>query len=362
MGRGKMIVALEADRVRQVRLQSLSQFESFDAEPLRIGEVRGVVEFAAGHFRLGAISGSPQAGAVAGSGVDADNELCVLCLATKRSVIICHVSVVRQALRASLLPGELSVPAGYTISRILLHRELLFVNAGGFFAVYKLQLVPTTAPGAPPTFLFTVLFVSTTEQPPPHLNHFFASTPSNPLDTIFIVPLSDTRFFIANNFCGSFINTVHQSEQSTFPEEIAWPVVPLQFSYKDPYLVVHAENCVLFYDLTTGAWAQTLNLRRTRPLAADYSLLLSTSADSCSLVYLRDASEDADRIFLPLASSAGVKRKFTMRSRDDLIQSQKADKKLKPAVISGPVIESFRHIEHVGASQSPGLIDLAAVC
>lgn len=62
-------------------------------------------------------------------------------------------------------------------------------------------------------------------------------------------------------------------------------------AYKEPYLLVHAENCVLFYDLTTGTWAQTLNLRRTRPLAADNSLLLSTSGDSYSLVYLRDSSD-----------------------------------------------------------------------
>lgn len=156
VGRGKMIVALEADRVRQVRLQSLSQFETFDAEPVRVSEVRGVVEFAAGHFRLGAIGGSPQASAGAGPG-DADNELCVLCVATKRSVTICQVSLLRQGLRASLLPGELSVTAGYSISRILLRKELLYVNAGGFFAVYKLQLAPTTAPSAPATFLFTPL-------------------------------------------------------------------------------------------------------------------------------------------------------------------------------------------------------------
>ncbi len=69
-------------------------------------------------------------------------------------------------------------------------------------------------------------------------------------------------------------------------------------AYKGHYLFCHSENCVLVYDLATGEWMQTLNLKRPRSLCAETALLSTNNGENFSLVYLRDTLEGSFDFFL----------------------------------------------------------------
>lgn len=65
-----------------------------------------------------------------------------------------------------------------------------------------------------------------------------------------------------------------------------FPSKPTAFSYSHPYLCLFSEYQIIIFNIITAEWIQTINVRRSRPLNNDGSLILCYVLDMPHLILL----------------------------------------------------------------------------
>ena len=121
------------------------------------------------------------------------------------------------------------------------------------------------------------------------------------------------------------------------------------------------DNCVEIYDVYSGQWIQSIACRKMRPLNPQASLSMYCSdSDTKRLIFLSNPlnSTDTDHIIdMPqqideLTSRRHLVKKnkyqFQFKLHDENLKSKMKDPSQRAKLISGPVLNSFQHVSHLG--------------
>lgn len=156
--------------------------------------------------------------------------------------------------------------------------------------------------------------------------------------------------------------------------EIMWPSEPKYIcchhppDNKPPVLICYMDNSIELYDVYSGQWIQSIACRRLRPLSTDGSLsCMETDTRRLLLISNPNVSvEDNEHwIELPLQFNPALhKRQLVKKSKisfefkvPDSTQKKLASKLRDPVhrkiLISGPVTDTFQHLEHMDRNEHP---------
>ncbi|KAH9376176.1 hypothetical protein HPB48_017168 [Haemaphysalis longicornis] len=170
--------------------------------------------------------------------------------------------------------------------------------------------------------------------------------------------------------------------KKTREKEVMFSAVPLSVSYHDSYLCVYMDSHIDVFEVTSGDWVQTMNLKkasRTKPLCRDGQLCFSMATEAPHVLYMhpihrRDlavrASEPGSHrpgggggmthvapslrgstSSMAAALVTRARRRFSVREAE---KQKSADRRSR--MISAP--SNFNHIQHMGPSELQKLIDL----
>ncbi|KAI6651223.1 Serine/threonine-protein kinase MRCK alpha-like [Oopsacas minuta] len=133
--------------------------------------------------------------------------------------------------------------------------------------------------------------------------------------------------------------------------EIKWLASPSSIVYHPPFLLAYCETSIDVYDPNSGAWLQTIPLKRTESISKEGTILVSYQSDPPKLVYLQNCSQ---------TSNPTLQLKFTdvptLHHKNNFQKSRgskgaldvwrsKSDK--RHIEISPPT--DFSHVQHVGS-------------
>lgn len=218
--------------------------------------------------------------------------------------------------------------------------------------------------GGSSTYYFCVA-VKKQVQPDNNLSFLY----HNPMDAFMAVELPNNEYLLVFSQLGVFVNNLGKK---TREKEVMFSALPLAVSYHDSYLCVYMESHVDVYEVTSGDWVQTMNLKKTKPLCRQGQLCFSLTTEAPQVLYLHPVHrrEHAVRVephrpgaphaLGPLRGSSSsvaaslvtrARRRFSVREQEKL---PKGDRRSR--MISAP--SNFNHIQHMGPGELQKLIDL----
>ncbi|XP_055343191.1 serine/threonine-protein kinase MRCK alpha-like [Paramacrobiotus metropolitanus] len=271
----------------------------------------------------------------------------VLCVAMKRHILVYEIT--RDKGRHRKL-REISVD--YSPQCLDVRRDKLFVGFQSTFGVFSLE--DDTA-----NYLLTRDFYGTRDDASSVPRFLLQSS----LNALMAVDITEKEYLFVFDGLGLYLD---ERGRHCRTKEIMFTAPPLHIAFFRPYLIVYTENHIAVYDVNSGDWVQTLNMKRARPLSRDGSLNLVCPSDSPLIVYLRELQAPADLIMpreVPVyqpapdrrrstsASRAGVQRKhrrWSVKSREFAGRQNlsRLPVERRSRLISGP--SDFSHVSHVG--------------
>ncbi|GAV07996.1 hypothetical protein RvY_17762 [Ramazzottius varieornatus] len=269
----------------------------------------------------------------------------LLCVAMKRHVLIYEIT--RDKGRHRRLR---EIPLDYTPQCLNVRGEKLFVGFPSTFGVFS--LLDDTA-----SYLITRDFYGAKDD--------VASLPRfllhENLDALMAVDISEKEYLFIFNELGIYLDERGRTSRS---KEIMFTAPPVAVAFSRPHLLIYTETHIAVYDVVSGDWIQTMNLRRARPLCLDGALSLVCPNDSPVVVYLRDMQLPADLISArdsPTNQSSASRRstsanrlgtqrklrKWSLKSKEVVKQNlSRMPVDRRSRLISGP--SDFNHVSHVG--------------
>ncbi|XP_066214894.1 serine/threonine-protein kinase MRCK gamma [Saccopteryx leptura] len=306
-----------------VRLFPLAELENAEVAGAKIPESRGCQALAAGRILQ---ARTP-----------------VLCIAVKRQVL-CY----------QLGPGpgpwqhrirELQAPA--PVQSLELLGDRLCVGAAGAFSLYPLlnEAAPLALGGG-------------------LMPEELSPSRGGLGEALGAVELSLSEFLLLFTIAGVYVDSAGRKSRV---HELLWPALPTGWGYAAPYLTVFSENSIDVFDVRKAVWAQTVPLKKVRPLNPEGSMFLY-GTEKVRLTYLRNRLAEKDEFHIPDLTDNSrrqlfrtkSKRRFLFRVSDEQRQQQRREMLKDPFVrskfISPPT--NFNHLVHVGPKDGkPGAKD-----
>lgn len=338
IGDGKRIAQLEyipdeqlliaiAGKQRHLRLIPVGALDGHEVDWIKVADTKGCSSFCTTRMDHGGSS------------------TYYFCVAVKKQVLVHQVN------RTKSRHGGRQVISVPGVAQCLdVWQDRLCVGLPSLFYLYSLQ--GTTEP---------ICLV----QPDNNLSFLY----HNPMDAFMAVELPNNEYLLVFSQLGVFVNNLGKK---TREKEVMFSALPLAVSYHDSYLCVYMESHVDVYEVTSGDWVQTMNLKKTKPLCRQGQLCFSLTTEAPQVLYLHPVHrrEHAVRVephrpgaphaLGPLRGSSSsvaaslvtrARRRFSVREQEKL---PKGDRRSR--MISAP--SNFNHIQHMGPSELQKLIDL----
>ncbi|XP_065311097.1 serine/threonine-protein kinase Genghis Khan isoform X1 [Dermacentor albipictus] len=348
IGDGKRIAQLEyipeeqlliaiAGKQRHLRLIPVGALDGHDVDWIKVADTKGCTTFCTTHMDHG---GTPTY---------------YFCVAVKKQVLVHQVN------RTKSRHGGRQVISVPGVAQCLdVWQDRLCVGLPSLFYLYNLQ--GTTEP---------VCLV----QPDNNLSFLH----HNPMDAFMAVELPNNEYLLVFSQLGVFVNG---QGKKTRDKEVMFSAVPLSVSYFDSYLCVYMESHVDVFEVTSGDWVQTMNLKKTKPLCRDGQVCFTLVTEAPHVIYMHPIHrrEHAIRICGPTESGSHrpvmtggmshvapslrgstssmaaalvtrARRRFSVREAE---KQKGGDRRSR--MISAP--SNFNHIQHMGPSELQKLIDL----
>ncbi|XP_055924337.1 serine/threonine-protein kinase MRCK alpha-like isoform X2 [Argiope bruennichi] len=203
----------------------------------------------------------------------------------------------------------------------------------------------------------------------------------NLMDPFLAVELQNNEYLLVFSQLGIYVDGFGRKSRE---KELMFPAPPEAVSYTDGYLNVYTDTHVDIFDVSSGEWLQTLNVKKTKPLCRNGTLCFSLATDLPHVIYLHNVLHRSNRVCVPETSSHPVKsrqtkamlnrvrRRFSVREPDkaskgkaftlgssDVKKTQLRNVDRRSRLISGPT--NFNHISHMGPGvgiQLQKLVDL----
>ncbi len=105
----------------------------------------------------------------------------------------------------------------------------------------------------------------------------------NPVDALGAVELQHGEFLLVFNTLGVYVDVQGRKSRD---REIMYPAAPSAIAVCDGRLLVYSETHVDVFDVSSGDWVQTINIRRTRPLVKTGQVNLSLLQEMPHVTYL----------------------------------------------------------------------------
>ncbi|GFT83315.1 hypothetical protein NPIL_53142 [Nephila pilipes] len=187
----------------------------------------------------------------------------------------------------------------------------------------------------------------------------------NLMDPFLAVELQNNEYLLVFSQLGVYVDGFGRKSRE---KELMFPAPPEAVSYTDGYLNVYTDTHVDVFDVSTGEWLQTLNIKKTKPLCRNGNLCFSLATDLPHVIYLHNVLHRSNRVCVPETSAHPVKsrqtkamlnrvrRRFSVREPD---KGGKGNVDRRSRLISGPT--NFNHISHMGPGvgiQLQKLVDL----
>ncbi|XP_014670539.1 PREDICTED: serine/threonine-protein kinase MRCK alpha-like [Priapulus caudatus] len=99
------------------------------------------------------------------------------------------------------------------------------------------------------------------------------------------VRVSDNEFLLVFNNLGLYVDN---TGRRTREEELMFPARPQAISVATPFLMVFTETHIDMFDIGAATWVQTINLKGSKPLCRDGSLVLSQCSDLPRLLFMKN--------------------------------------------------------------------------
>lgn len=317
IGDGKKIVSLEyigeeqlimviAGRQRQVKLVPVRALGGDEVEWIKVSETKGAIAFCTGKFR------NPSSLAFT---------YC-LCVAVKRQIIIYEINRAKgrhKLFRSILLPQP---PQSLDI----LGDGRLAVGFQSAFTIYSIL----------------------GDQHPLSLVHpdsqslgFLSMTQCEALSCI---EVTRGEYLLVFNLLAVYVDA---SGRKSREKELMYPAIPTAVGVCDGLLLVYSDIHIDVFEVLSGDWVQTINLKRTKPLMRTGILNMVMISDLPHVAYLRNLhKEELVRTGLDGNGRPRSRRKFSMRENSKTTRTTDRRSKL----ISGPT--NFNHISHMGPGDS----------
>lgn len=315
----QLLIAI-AGKQRHLRLVPVGALDGHDVDWIKVADTKGCTTFCITHMERG---GAPTY---------------FFCVAVKKQVLVHQVNRTR-----SRHGGRQVISVPGVAQSLDVWADRLCVGLPSLFYLYSLQ------GSCEPICLI---------QPDNNLSYLY----HNPMDAFMAVELPNNEYLLVFSQLGVFVNNLGRK---TREKEVMFSAAPLAVSYYDSYLSVYTESHVDVFEVTSGDWVQTINLKKTKPLCRDGQLCFSLATEAPHVVYLhpvhrrevgvRVAPGDHPRTGSLRGSGSTVaraRRRFTMREHEK--QSKGADRRSR--MISAPT--NFNHIQHMGPGELQKLIDL----
>lgn len=317
IGDGKKIVSLEyiaeeqlimviAGRQRQVKLIPVRALGGDDVEWIKVSETKGAIAFTTGKFR------SPTSLAYT---------YC-LCVAVKRQIIIYEINRAKgrhRLFRSILLPQP---PQSLDI----LGEGRLAVGFQSAFTIYSIL----------------------GDQHPLSLVHPESQSLSflsmNQCEALCCIEVTRGEYLLVFNLLAVYVDS---SGRKSREKELMYPALPTAVAVSDGLLLVYSDIHIDVFEVLSGDWAQTINLKRTKPLMRTGVLNMVMISDLPHVAYLRNLhKEEIIRTNVDSKGRPKTRRKFSMRENSKATRATDRRSKL----ISGPT--NFNHITHMGPGDS----------
>ncbi|XP_037073228.1 serine/threonine-protein kinase Genghis Khan-like, partial [Pollicipes pollicipes] len=305
----EQLMVVLAGKQRQLRLVPVRALDADDVEWTKVSDTKGCITFATGLLKQG-----PQP------------SYC-LCVAVKRQVIIYEINRNKgrhRRVREILLPAQ---------------PQCVDVLAEGRLAV-----------GFPSGF---TIYSLTGDQHPQSLVHPDGQTldflAHNPVDALCCIQLPRGEYLLVFSSLAVYVGMDGRKSRE---REILFPAIPVAVAHSDGQLLVYSETQVDVFEAGSGDWVQTLNLRRTRPLARHGLLSLATVSDLPHVVYLSHIHRHPQLVNVEPSgpgrpAGRAARRRFSVREHARTSRaSAHSDRDRRSKMISLP--SNFNHVSHMG--------------
>ncbi|KAH8027907.1 hypothetical protein HPB51_011137 [Rhipicephalus microplus] len=259
IGDGKKIAQLEyipeeqlliaiAGKQRHLRLIPVGALDGHDVDWIKVADTKGCTTFCTTHMDHG---GAPTY---------------YFCVAVKKQVLVHQVN------RTKSRHGGRQVISVPGVAQCLdVWQDRLCVGLPSLFYLYNLQGT------AEPVCLV---------QPDNNLSFLH----HNPMDAFMAVELPNNEYLLVFSQLGVFVNG---QGKKTRDKEVMFSAVPLSVSYFDSYLCVYMESHVDVFEVTSGDWVQTMNLKKashsrsyTKPLCRDGQVCFTLVTEAPHVIYM----------------------------------------------------------------------------
>ncbi|XP_059484559.1 serine/threonine-protein kinase Genghis Khan isoform X4 [Neocloeon triangulifer] len=334
VGDGKKIFQLEyiieeqllvvlAGKQRYVRLVPVRALDGSDVEWIKVGETKGCISFTTGPMKR--IPGVA-------------NTYC-LCVAIKKQntsqVIIYEITrtkVRHKRLREVLLPTQAQTLNIFSDGR-------LCVGYQSGFTIYSIM----------------------GDQHPMSLvhpdNQMLSFLAYSAVDAMLAIELNSKEFLLVFQTLAVYVDAQGRKSRE---REIMYPAIPLAVSCQGGHLLVYSETHVDVFNVATGDWIQTINVKKCFPLDHYGSLAMCTVNDMPHVIYICNIHQPGELVNTTQSDLTGrkmprPKRRFSLREANK--SARTTDRRSK--LISAPT--NFNHISHMGPGdgiQNQRLLDL----
>ncbi|MEE6493733.1 hypothetical protein FKM82_016931 [Ascaphus truei] len=175
-----------------------------------------------------------------------------------------------------------------------------------------------------------------------------------PFDALCAVELSDEEYLLCFSHMGVYVDS--QGRRSRL-QELMWPATPVACSCTSSFVTVYSEYGIDVFHASSMEWAQTIGLRRIKPLNVEGTLNLLNS-EPPRLLYLKNTYSEEAALTVPETSDNSKKQMLRTRSKrrfvfkvpeEERLQQRREmlrDPELRSRMISNPT--NFNHVAHMG--------------
>ncbi|XP_054720162.1 serine/threonine-protein kinase MRCK alpha-like [Uloborus diversus] len=328
----QLLVAVSGKQ-RHIRLIPVGALDGHDVEWIKVAETKGCLTFDTACCSQGCMPGTSNY---------------VFCIALKRQVVLYDINRTKARHQRR---REISLPTSAQCLNVMGDR--LCIGFPSSFFIYSLW------EETPPFCL-----VNTESAALSYLCH-------NPMDALIAVNLPNNEFLLVFSYLGIFVDG---QGRKTRDKELMFPALPTGVSQRDEYLCVYSESHIDIFEVSTGDWVQTVNLKKTKPLSSSGMLCLTLATELPHLVYLHNIQHRENQIRVPEVSIHHVKersgrtvlsrtrRRFSVREPEKAKVGKGNTAERRSRMISAPT--NFNHVSHMGPGegiQLQKLMDLPAV-
>ncbi|CAL1272600.1 unnamed protein product [Larinioides sclopetarius] len=335
----QLLIAVSGKQ-RHIRLIPVGALDGHDVDWIKVVDTKGCLTFDTACYSQGCSSNY------------------VFCIALKRQVVLYDINRTKSRHQKR---REICLPTSAQCLNVMGDR--LCVGFPSSFYIYSLW------EETPPFCL-----VNTETAALSYLCH-------NPMDALIAVNLPNNEFLLVFSYLGIFVDG---QGRKTREKELMFPALPTGISQRDEYLCVYSESHIDVFEVSTGDWVQTVNLKKTKPLSTNGMLCLTLATELPHIVYLHNVQHRENQIRVPEVTIHHVKersgktvlsrtrRRFSVREPEkvkvgkgllrSLMSNDSNTAERRSRMISAPT--NFNHVSHMGPGegiQLQKLMDLPVV-